>query len=235
MHISTLTRGLVVTASACALVVGAAACGKDDSSSAPSSTSSSTSAASTTTTTATTSTTSGSNPTIADYIKQQGITETKATPGEDGAPEIDSVTPDGWEVVGKSDLPEYALGAIKYTGPESEGSNYTANIVSLFSKLTGPVDVDKLFELAPGELRNLDQFQEIGSGHRDTLSGFPSYKMAGQYSLDGMTALTAQQTVVIKASDGVYVLQLNATSNEAQADALQKAMDSIDANVKITA
>ncbi|MDR2280106.1 MAG: LpqN/LpqT family lipoprotein [Gordonia sp. (in: high G+C Gram-positive bacteria)] len=234
MTISTLMRGLAVTASACALVVGVASCSKDDSSgSSASTTSTSTTPASTTSTAPTTSSSTGANPTIADYIKQQGITETQATPGENGAPSISMPTPDGWAQVEKGELPEYALGAIKYSG--SQGSNYTANIVALFSKLTGPVDVDKLFELAPGELRNLDDFSEIGSGHKSTLSGFGSYKMAGQYTLKGMTVLTAQQTVVIEAADAVYVLQLNATSNEDQADALQKAMDAIDEQTTITA
>lgn len=234
MTISTLTRGLVATASACALVIGGAACSKDDSSSrTTSTTSTSATATSTASSDPTTSSSTGANPTIADYIKQQGITETQATPGENGAPSISMPTPDGWEQVDKSDLPEHTLGAIKYSG--SQGSNYTANIVAVYSKLTGPVDVDKLFELAPGELRNLDDFSEIGSGHKSTLAGFGSYKMAGQYTLKGMTVLTAQQTVVIEAADAVYVLQLNATSNEDQADALQKAMDEIDEQTTITA
>ena len=233
MTISTLMRGFVVTASTCALVVGVASCGKDDSQSSAASTANTSTSATTSVTPATSTSSTGANPTIADYIKEQGITETQARPGENGAPSIDMPTPDGWAQVEKGELPEYALGAIKYSG--SQGSNYTANIVALFSKLTGPVDVDKLFELAPGELRNLDDFSEIGSGHKSTLSGFGSYKMAGQYTLKGMTVLTAQQTVVIEAADAVYVLQLNATSNEDQADALQKAMDAIDEQTTITA
>jgi len=226
-------RGFVVTASTCALVVGVASCGKDDSQSSAASTANTSTSATTSVTPATSTSSTGANPTIADYIKEQGITETQVRPGENGAPSIDMPTPDGWAQVEKGELPEYALGAIKYSG--SQGSNYTANIVALFSKLTGPVDVDKLFELAPGELRNLDDFSEIGSGHKSTLSGFGSYKMAGQYTLKGMTVLTAQQTVVIEAADAVYVLQLNATSNEDQADALQKAMDAIDEQTTITA
>lgn len=233
MTISTLMRGFVVTASTCALVVGVASCGKDDSQSSAASTANTSTSATTSVTPATSTSSTGANPTIADYIKEQGITETQVRPGENGAPSIDMPTPDGWAQVEKGELPEYALGAIKYSG--SQGSNYTANIVALFSKLTGPVDVDKLFELAPGELRNLDDFSEIGSGHKSTLSGFGSYKMAGQYTLKGMTVLTAQQTVVIEAADAVYVLQLNATSNEDQADALQKAMDAIDEQTTITA
>ncbi|GAC79386.1 LpqN/LpqT family lipoprotein [Gordonia malaquae] len=233
MTISTLMRGFVVTASTCALVVGVASCSKDDSQSSAASTTNTSTSATTSATPATSTSSTGANPTIADYIKEQGITETQVRPGENGAPSIDMPTPDGWDQVEKSDLPEYALGAIKYSG--AQGSDYTANIVALFSKLTGPVDVDKLFELAPGELRNLEDFSEIGSGRKSALSGFGSYKMAGQYTLKGMTVLTAQQTVVIEAADAVYVLQLNATSNEDQADALQKAMDAIDEQTTITA
>ncbi|MFT4086736.1 MAG: LpqN/LpqT family lipoprotein [Gordonia sp. (in: high G+C Gram-positive bacteria)] len=241
--VSTLSRtraAAVGAVAALSLVLTVGACSSDKDSS--SSTSSKTSAASSTTSAVNSSTLTprtvdaenGPNETIASYIKSAGITETKAKPGEDGAPEIDLPTPDGWETAGDK-TPDYAAGAIIYTGPGSQGASYTPNIIALMSKLTGKVDKQKLIDLAGGEMKNLPNFKPMGKGQTSTLSGYPSYKIAGTYTLDGMTAVTAQQTVVIPGpDDAVYVLQFNATSNEDLMDALDAALTSIDKNTKIS-
>jgi len=236
MRSTTSVRACAAAASI-ALALGLGACSSDkksdsataSSSSAPSAT---TSASASTLNPRTVDAEDGPNETIADYIKSAGIHETAAKPGEDGAPIIDLPTPDGWEDAGDK-TPDYAAGAIVYTGPEAQGANYTPNIIAILSKLTGNVDKQKLIDLAGGEMKNLPDFHQLGGG-TDRLSGYPSYKIAGTYDLDGISAVTAQQTVIIPGPDGVYVLQFNATSNEDQADALQAATESIDANTKIS-
>ena len=175
----------------------------------------------------------GAHETIADYIQQAGIQETAVKPGDDGAPSIDLPTPDGWADAG-DETPDFAAGAITYTGTDVDTTDYRPNIIALLSKLTGNVDPAKLISLAGGEIQNLPGYEPIGAGEAATVSGFPAYKVAGTYNLDSVKAVTAQETVVIQGSNGIYVLQLNATSNEAQAGILQSAADAIDAGIKIT-
>ena len=79
----------------------------------------------------------GPNPTIASYIKENNIQETPVKRGDPGSPTIDLPVPDGWEPAGE-DTPEWAYGAIVYTGPDA--GEYTPSIVALVSKLTGNVD-----------------------------------------------------------------------------------------------
>ena len=87
----------------------------------------------------------GPNPTIASYIKDNGITEAPVHMGDPGAPTINLPVPDGWEPAGEN-TPDWAYGAIIYTGPE--GEEYTPSIVALVSKLTGNVDPQKIIDLA---------------------------------------------------------------------------------------
>jgi hypothetical protein len=123
--------------------------------------------------------------------------------------------PDGWEPAGK-DTPDWAYGAIKYTGPEA--AKYARSIIALMSKLSGNVDPQKILDLAPGELKNLPGWKASNAGEKGTLSGFPSYTLGGTWKQDGQTKLVAQKTVVIKSADGLYVLQLNADAMGNQTD-----------------
>lgn len=233
MRSSAPARTRIAAAAAVALVLTLGACSSDKSSAASSATSASTSVSASKLTPRTVDSAAGPNETIASYIKSHGITETEIKPGQDGAPKIDLPIPTGWADAGDK-TPNYAAGAIVYTGPGSQGASYTANIIGILSKLTGDVDAQKLIDIAGGEMKNLPQFNQIGTGTTGKLSGYPAYKIAGTYNLEGMTAVTAQQTVVIKGTDAVYVLQFNATSNEDQASALQAAADAIDQQTKIS-
>jgi Probable lipoprotein LpqN len=71
------------------------------------------------------------------YVKENNIQETRVNRGDPGSPTIDLPIPDGWEPAGEN-APEWAYGAITYTGPE--GAEYSPSIVALLSKLTGNVD-----------------------------------------------------------------------------------------------
>jgi hypothetical protein len=173
----------------------------------------------------------GPNPSIASYIKDNGITETAVHMGDPGAPKIDLPVPDGWEPAGEN-TPDWAYGAIICTGPEA--AEYTPSIVALVSKLTGNVDPQKIIDLAPGELNNLPGYKAMNEGATSTLGEYPAYQLGGTWESEGKTKIVAQKTVVIPGSDGLYVLQLNADGLKDQADIVSAATDAIDSGTTIT-
>src|SRR5258708_10100353 len=174
---------------------------------------------------------SGPNPTIASYIQQNNIQETPVKMGDPASPTIDLPVPDGWEPAGE-DTPDWAYGAIVYTGPE--GAEYTPSIVALLSKLTGNVDPQKIIDLAPGELQNLPGWKASNEGLVSTLGQYPAFQLGGTWTQDGQTKIVAQKTVVIPGNDGVYVLQLNAEGLEDQGEIVGSATNVIDEQTKIT-
>jgi hypothetical protein len=173
----------------------------------------------------------GPNETIASYIAANGIQETPVRRGDPGAPTIDLPFPEGWEDAG-ADTPEWAYGAIIYTGPEA--AEYTPSIVALVSKLTGNVDPQTIIDLAGGELENLPEYSGWNEGAVSTLGEYPAFQLGGTWVQDGLTKIVAQKTVVIPGSDGLYVLQLNADGTEDQADIVSAATDVIDSETAIT-
>lgn len=173
----------------------------------------------------------GPNPTIAGYIAENGIQESQVRRGDPGAPVIDLPMPDGWGPAG-ADTPDWAYGAIIYTGPEAE--EYTPSIVALLSKLTGDVDPQAIIELAPGELRNLPGWKPLNEGEISTLGHYPAYQLGGTWTAGDQTKIVAQKTVVIPGPDGVYVLQLNADGLDSQAEIVEEATILIDERTSIT-
>jgi Probable lipoprotein LpqN len=220
-----------------ALGIGLVGCGSTPSSNNPSSKASNTSTATTTSTSkpqskvAPRTTVPGPNPTIASYLQQNGITETPVHRGDPGAPTIDLPIPDGWTDAGP-DTPATAYWAIIDNGPEA--AKYTPSIVATVSKLVGDVDEQKLIDLAPGEVKNLPGFKPMGDGSTDTFADFPAYQIGGTWVQDGQTKAVAQKTVVIKGSDAVYLLRLNADCLEDQIDKALPATITIDEKTKIT-
>lgn len=171
----------------------------------------------------------GPNLTIEDYIKQNNIQETPIKRGDPG-PTIDLPTPDGWQAT--DSLPEAPYGAIVYHG--SAVPDNPPRILALLSKLTGDVDPAKIIEYAPGELTNMPGFTSGNAGQADTLGGFEAYQLGGNYEIDGKKGMIAQKTVVIPGQDGLYVLQLNAYSDESEAGILGDATNIIDEQTTIT-
>ncbi|WP_425004762.1 LpqN/LpqT family lipoprotein [Mycolicibacterium sp. S3B2] len=169
--------------------------------------------------------------TIADYIAEHDIRETPVFRGDPGAPTVDLPFPEGWEDAG-ADTPEWAYGAIYYSGPGAE--EYTPSIVALMSRLTGDVDPDAIIEYAAGELTNLPGWEPLSRGRTSTLSGFPAYQLGGTWVQDGVTKVVAQKTAVVPGNDGLYVLQLNADGLESQLDIIGPATDIIDDQTVIT-
>lgn len=173
----------------------------------------------------------GPNPSIQTYIRENNIQEIQVNEGDPGAPIIDLPIPDGWEPAGEN-TPDWAYGAIIYTGPEA--GDYTPSIVALLSKLTGNVDPQMIIDLAPGEMNNLPGFEAWNEGAVSTLGDYPAYQLGGTWQNEGLTKITAQKTVVIPGSDGLYVLQLNADGLEEQTDIVSAATDVIDNETTIT-
>jgi hypothetical protein len=234
----TASTGLV--AAAVALSVVLAGCGSDTKTTTASGSTSTTGATPTSSKTATPTpkvaprtqqNTAGPNPTISTYIQQNGIVETPVKRGDPGSPQINLPFPDGWQNAG-TDTPDWAYGAIVYTGPEA--AEYTPSIVAIVSKLTGNVDPQKIIDLAPGELNNLPGYKAMNDGAVSTLGDYPAYQLGGTWVQDGQTKIVAQKTVVIPGSDGVYVLQLNADGLQKQGDIVSAVDEVIDAQTTIT-
>jgi hypothetical protein len=173
----------------------------------------------------------GPNPSIQSYIAENNIQEVQVNRGDPGSPTIDLPIPDGWEPAGEN-TPEWAYGAIVYTGPEA--GEYSPSIVALLSKLTGNVDPQKIIDLAPGEMNNLPGFEAWNEGAVSTLGDYPAYQLGGTWQNEGLTKITAQKTVVIPGGDGLYVLQLNADGLEEQSDIITAATDVIDSQTSIS-
>jgi hypothetical protein len=235
MHTFTKSGGAAVAVVALALTLSG--CGSDSKTEATSSSSSSSSSSAPSSKSDASSAApapgapAAANQTIADYIKESGITEAPVKRGDPGSPNIDLPTPAGWEDAGPR-TPAYAWGAILFTGDPSMATD-PPTIVALMSKLTGDVDPAKIIEYAPGELKNLPGF-EGGDGNTGTLSGFEAYQIGGTYVRDGVKRMIAQKTVVIPGADALFVLQLNADGLENQINPLMDATAQIDEKTVIT-
>jgi hypothetical protein len=217
-----------------ALSVALTSCGSKTETTTSSSSSTSTKTSSQSSTSKPTSTpAAGKNETIADYIKEAGLTETPVKRGDAGAPTIDLPVPDGWAPAGDK-TPDFAYGAIIASDPAFASD--PPSIIAIVSKLTGNVDTAKLTEYAPGELNNLPGFDGAKTGEPTTLGGFDAVQLGGSYVKDGVQRMIAQKTVIIPAADksGVFVLQLNADGTEDQMGPLMDATSVIDEKTTIT-
>jgi hypothetical protein len=174
------------------------------------------------------------NETIADYIKEAGITEIPVKRGDPGTPNVNLPVPAGWEDV-SGQVPGGFWGGIKLSDP-TMASDPPA-ILAVMSKLTGPVDGAKILEYAPGELKNLPGFDSMGgNGEATKLSGFDAFQFGGTYVKGGAKRMIAQKTVVIPSrdGDGIFVLQLNADGTEDHMVPLMDATSQIDEKTTIT-
>lgn len=168
--------------------------------------------------------------TIADYVKDNNISETPVHHGDPG-PNVDLPVPAGWQLNQNSGT---SYGGIIQSQPANPSDPPTVS--ALFSRLTGNVDPAKLIQYAPGEVQNLPGYQGGGGGDgsASTLGGFQAWQVGGTYQRGGQTRVIAQKTVVISSQDAVYVLQLNADGLEADQLPLMDATHVIDEKTTIT-
>lgn len=214
-----------------ALSLALVGCGSDNKSNKTSTSTSTSSSASTTTSSGTsTAPAAGAKYTIADYIRDNHITETPVHHGDPGSPTINLPVPSGWQLVTESAGAPY--GGIVVAQPADPSDPPT--IVALVSKLTGDVDQAKILQYAPGELQNLPGYQGSGDGSASTLGGFQAWQLGGSYTKDGKKRAVAQKTVVIPSQGAVFVLQLNADALDNDSDRLMDATKVIDDQTTIT-
>lgn len=170
--------------------------------------------------------------TIVDYIRDNGITETPVRADTPGAPTVELPIPTGWTDAGPR-TPEGAYRALIFTADPAMAEN-PPTITAIMSKLTGNVDPAEVLKAAPGEIKNLPAYENMGDGNPSKLSGFDAYQIGGAYTKDGVKRVVAQKTVVIPTDGAVYVLQMNAEGTEDQLPPLLDATSAIDDQAKIT-
>lgn len=200
----------------------------------------------------------GENGTLEEYFKENGITSTPVRRAEDGgdpgAPVIGMGLLPGYtrtcrapfcsaELRGvgagasgrrslAAETSEFAYGAAQWDSAVDE--NDPPTLVVLLSKLTGDVDPAAILEYAPGELKNLPNYEPLAEDDSSTLSGFDAVQLAGHYMLDGKQRIVAQKTVIIPGKDALYVLQMNADGLDGDSDVLMQATALIDERTVIT-
>lgn len=218
------TAGLL----AIALSLGLVGCGSSDD----------TAATTTTPATSETGTTAAPSPppdddddTINEYVTESDIAETPIKPGEPGTPTFNFPIPPGWSDAGEA-TPEWAYGAIVYDSPKDP--NDPPDMYAIASKLTGNVDQAKILEYAPEQLEDMAEFKPLAEPARGKIGGFDALSYAGTFMNDGQKRFVAQRTVVVPATDGVFVLQLNADSLDAEQNAVLDAIKVIDEQTTIT-
>lgn len=168
--------------------------------------------------------------TLQDYLKDNGITTTPIRRGDPGTPTITLGLPPNWADSGP-DTPEWAYAEAFMK--DSSNPDDPGYVDVLLSKLSGDVDQAALLQYAPGELRNLPNYQPVSGPGESTLSDFDAVQLAGLYTRDGQERVIAQKTVVIPTGDGLYVLQINADAPKADAQAIQQATVVLDDRAQI--
>ncbi|OBK80852.1 LpqN/LpqT family lipoprotein [Mycobacterium sp. 1164985.4] len=211
-----------------ALSFGLVGCGSDADTAATTTTSAT---SETGTATATPSPAADDDDTINEYVTESDIAETPIKPGEPGTPTFNFPIPPGWRDAGEA-TPEWAYGAIVYDTPKDP--NDPPDMYAIASKLTGNVDQAKILEYAPEQLEDMAEFKPLAEPAKGKFGGFDALSYAGTFMNDGQKRFVAQKTVVVPASDGLFVLQLNADSPEAEQNAVLDAIKVIDEQTTIT-
>jgi serine/threonine-protein kinase len=166
--------------------------------------------------------------TIADYIKENRIAETAVHRGDPGAPVITVPMPPGW-ADGTTRLQPLPYFAIVH---ETPGNPDPPWVRTYMSKLEGDIDVQRLIDYAPNELKNLPggELQQNGLGKVD---GLDAVQVRGTYLNEGQRRVVAQTTVVIPTPGGLYLFQANGNTAEPFANILDDAMVAINNETKI--
>jgi hypothetical protein len=222
-----LMKYFAVAITTVALSLALAGCGSNNKSNSNTSTSTSTSTLTTTTSSGTSTPAAGAKYTIADYIRDNHITETAVHQGDPG-PTINLPVPTGWKTIEGNTGTSY--GGIVLAQPANPADPPT--IVAQLSKLTGDVDQAKILQYAPGDLQNLPGYQ--GDGTASTLSGFQAWQGSGSYTKNGAKRAAAQKIVVIPSQGAVFVLELTADSLDSDRGPLMDATNVIDDQTTIT-
>lgn len=163
--------------------------------------------------------------TIKQFIDDNRIQETQLHPGQPGAPTVEMPMPPGWIDAGSA-TPAWAWRAIYLNDPAM--SVDPPNVVTLVSRLTGP-GAARVLAYAPGELRNMAEFQPDEGSGVIKVSGFNAYVMAGTFlRSDGVRRAIVQMTMVAPTEDGAFIMQSNADGLPDQLGLLKDTMTLLD-------
>jgi serine/threonine-protein kinase len=166
--------------------------------------------------------------TIADYIKENRIAETIVHRGDPGAPVITVPMPPGWfDATTRLQPPPYF--AIVH---ETPGNPDPPTVRTLVSKLQGDVDIQRLLDYAPNELKNLPG-AEVQQNTLGKVDGLDAVQVRGTYLNEGQRRVVAQTTVVIPSPSGLYIFQANGNTAEPFANTLDDVMAAINNETKI--
>lgn len=168
--------------------------------------------------------------TLAQFIADNKIAETRFRRGEPGTPKIEFPFPPGWSAAGDR-TPDWAYGAIVYDTPQDPQD--PPYMVAIASKLAGDVDPAKVLEYAPGQLNRLPGFTAFHDPKKDLLSGFEAMDYAGTYVRNGKPRVIGQQTIVVPGEDALFVLQLNADAPQREKQTVIDAAKFIAEHTKI--
>jgi hypothetical protein len=170
--------------------------------------------------------------TIDDFLAKNGITETPIAHQPGQPPFADFQLPDGWEVQAPAALPAHILAF----APEYRQGDFVPSALLVVSKLDRVVDPAQILPIADGELRNQPSFEEVGAFDSD-IDGYPARSIIGTYRDPDLGLMAAsQQTVIVPGAPGeeaTYVVQLNVTSLENQADAISGDVAKINGSMMI--
>ncbi len=196
----------------------------------------------------------GKYKTIGDYIAESGITSIpvpRATDGGPGIPGAPVFALGLWPGPTVSCRSQYCADELRGLNSTAGGPSLTTKIVAerpygavqwessvdpddpptmvvTLNKLTGDVDPSKILEYAPGELKNLPNYQPLAEDDSSDLSGYEAVQLAGRYTLDGKLRSIAEKTVIIPDSDATYVLRILVESLEGDADTLKRVTATVD-------
>lgn len=169
--------------------------------------------------------------TIADYARDNGITQSMVKRNAPGAPQFDLPVPVGWVDV-SGGAPDVSWGVV--VPKDALNDDDAPSIIARMGRLSGgKVDQAKILELAPNKVRNMPGYQGADIGQRGTVSGFKSAQIAGTIVHQGQPVFVVRETVVIPGRDGTYLLALDAQGAPDQQDVILKAMSAIDAESRI--
>jgi len=101
-------------------------------------------------------------------------------------------------------------------------------MVVVLYKLSGAVDPAKIFEYAPGELKNLPNYEPLAEDDSANLSGYDAVQLAGRYAINGKVRSVGQKTVVIPRGEATYMLQITVEGLDADAVTLERVTGTVD-------
>ncbi|GGC67445.1 LpqN/LpqT family lipoprotein [Hoyosella rhizosphaerae] len=172
--------------------------------------------------------------TLIEYLSQSGIGRTPLFWGAETGPVVEFDLPDGWSVGDVETFPQAYFAAVGTEWAFETDPGPLPTAVLTIQRLDRQVDAEELLEYAPGALENLPEFEIALDDDENTVSGFPSYALSGEFVDEefGYMAVV-ERTAVAEIDDATYVVQLRVTTLSRDAEAVTDAVQEIDSTLRI--